>query len=214
MTRRLILLAFVALAALGLASTPQPAAASPMEREARAMIQRGADQVIVILRDTKLPLAERNRRFRALFVAYFNIPAIARFTLGRNWRTASKEQKDRYLEAFETFIVKTYAIQLGEYTDERFRIVATGPDGKGVIVVSEIVTKGGQKVALKWRLRKTKAGLRVVDVLVENISMALTQKQDFASVIQQRGGIDGLIAVLENKSALLSAKETARMSAR
>ncbi len=84
------------------------------------------------------------------------------------------------------------------------------PAKRGFVVGSQVVRPNQSPVELKWRLRKPKKGeLAVVDVVIENISMALTQRQEFAAVIQQRGGnLRGLISALREKIKDQDAKNT------
>ncbi len=198
--RNLRILSAAVLLSAALAWVPAPAPAADMEQDAMAMIQRVADTVIAILERKDISVEERDKRFQDLFVQNFNVRAIGRFALGRHWRKADKAKRQQYLQVFETFVVKTYAVRLGQYTGERFKVTGSVPDKRGVMVTSEIVASSGPPVDLKWRIRRAKGTLKVVDVVIENISMALTQRQDFASVIRQRGGtVDGLIDALKEK---------------
>ncbi len=190
------------------AAWPSTARAQNMEDEAREMVQVMADKVISILDRCDLSSKERDDRFRDLFITHFNVDGLGRFALGRHWRKANKAQRTAYLDIFKHFVVKTYAVRLGQYAGEKFEVLSAKPDGKGVAVTSVIVTPGGPPIELKWRVRKTKASLQVVDVVIENISMALTQRQDFASVIQRRGGrIEGLVTALRDKVRQLEEQE-------
>ncbi|MHA1538283.1 MAG: MlaC/ttg2D family ABC transporter substrate-binding protein, partial [Alphaproteobacteria bacterium] len=114
---------------------------------------------------------------------------------------ATPAQRKAYLDVFERFIVKTYTVRLGQYAGEQFKVIkAMGPDERGVYLVdSEIVRPERNKISLSWTIRRAKSGLRVVDIVIENLSMAQTQREDFAAIIRKRGSIDGLIAALEEK---------------
>ena len=67
------------------------------------------------------------------------------------------------------------------------------------VVDSIIVDKDGQTVSVQWRLRLREEGLRIVDIIVEGVSMAITYRQDYASVIRQNGGLNGLMAELRRQ---------------
>jgi phospholipid transport system substrate-binding protein len=178
-----------------------PGARAQSAQDAGAMVSNLANRALEILGDKSIPLAKREADFRVLFAKNFHIRSIGVFVLGRHWRRATPAQRKAYLDVFERFIVKTYTVRLGQYTGEKFKIIkAVGPDDRGVYLVdSEINRPNRNKISLSWTLRRAKAGLRVVDIVIENLSMVQTQREDFAAIIRMRGSIDGLIAALEEK---------------
>lgn len=209
-TRRFILTCTVVLA-LGVVWQPGRSAAS-IEDDATAMVQNLADRALVILGDEDMPRGPREKQLRKLLLDNFNVRAIGRFVIGAYWRTASKERRAEFLKVFETYVVKTYTVQLAQFAGEKFKVLSAVPDKRGVLVTSQVVPPNRAPVDLKWRVRKSKTrGLQIVDVVVENISMALTQRQEFASVIQKRGGsLKGLIEALHEKNKQLEAKDRAK----
>jgi len=148
---------------------------------------------------------EKTRRFRALFKDGFDIPAISRFILARNWRRAKESQRQEFIDLFEDVIVYTWSRRFSEYGGQTLEIRGTTPDGEtGTIVDSDIVDAKGQTVTVQWRLRMRDEGLRIVDIVVEGVSMAITYRQEYASVIRQNGGLNGLLAELRKKINSLS----------
>ena len=209
MVIRRFVAAIAVIVAFAVSAPPSKAAASAeMIAQGRAMIQGIVDEVVSLLDRKDITIAERDKRFQVIFRKNFNVPALGRYALGRYWRKASEAQRAEYLKVFERFVVKIYSVRLGQFAGEKIKIVSARPDTKGVVVESEIITGDSKApIVLKWRIRETKSGLKIVDVVIENISMALTQKQDFASVMRQRNdGIDALVAALERKIKALDAK--------
>ena len=178
-----------------------PGARAQSAQDASAMVSSLANRALQILGDKSIPLAEREANCRVLFTENFHNRSIGVFVLGRHWRRATPAQRKAYLNVFERFIVKTYTVRLRQYTGEKFKIIrAMGPDERGVYLVdSEINRPDRNKISLSWTLRRAKAGLRVVDIVIQNLSMAQTQREDFAAIIRRRGSIDGLISALEEK---------------
>ncbi len=205
-TRRFVLTC-AAILVLGIVWQPRHSVAS-VEDDARAMVQRLADRVLEIVGDKEATFTKRETQLRKLLLDNFNVRAIGRFVVGSRWRTSSKAQRAEFIKVFETYVVKTYTVQLGQFAGEKFKVLSASPDKRGFLVTSQVVPPNRAPVELKWRVRKSKSGvLSIVDVVVENISMALTQRQEFASVIQQRGGtLDGLIEALREKNKQLDAK--------
>ena len=163
----------------------KPAKADP----AVAFVQRLGDKALSSLTASNIAPAEREARVRSLLRENFDINTIARFSLGTYWRTANEAEKRDFLNLFEDLIVKTYAQRFAEYSGQAFKVIDSEPAGsKDTLVHSQILQKNGPPVTVDWRIRPTGNSLRVIDVIVEDISMSVTQRSDFAAVIQQGGG--------------------------
>jgi phospholipid transport system substrate-binding protein len=144
---------------------------------------------------------QREERFRKILNAQFEVKLLARFTLGRFWRRASEEQRKEYTSLFEDFIVKAYAARFADYKGENFVVgKIRNINERDNLVQSEVVLTDGRKIPVHWRVRNGKA-FKIVDVLVEGVSMAITQRDEFSSIINQSGGkVDGLLAALRKKT--------------
>jgi phospholipid transport system substrate-binding protein len=149
-----------------------------------------------------LPKEERASTFQRLFDDNFDVPAIARFVLGAYWRTASEEQRQEFTKLFDTYIVRVYLVRFGEYTGERLKIMETRTLGENSsLVLTQIFRPGtAPPIHVDWRVDRTGTGLKITDVIVEGISMAIVERQEFASVIQ-RGGrqIEALFKLLRER---------------
>ncbi|MBI3517707.1 MAG: ABC transporter substrate-binding protein [Proteobacteria bacterium] len=194
---------FVLLALAWGAATPGPAAAEDFSKEAGAFVQSLGDQAIAIITDASLNAGDREQRFHQMFVTSFDVPAIGRFVLGRYWRTASDAQKTEFLKLFEDMIVKTYNNRFKDYKGEQFVITGARADADSAVVSTNVVSaqvRSGQPVKVEWRVLKPQGKLKIVDVVIEGVSMSVTQQQEFGSVIQRNGGqIDGLLATMRER---------------
>jgi phospholipid transport system substrate-binding protein len=194
---------FLALAS-GLAALPMLAAAQAATENGADVFVRGlGSDAIRLLSNKSLDEAQRESEFRRILLKGFDVDNISRFVLGRFWRQATEGQRIEYRRLFEDYIVKAYAVRLGEYSGETFVVKDARPAEDGDIVVySEIDRANGPPVRVEWRCRKTSEGYKITDVVVEGVSMALTQRQEFASVIQNGGGnISALLDQLRKKTA-------------
>ncbi|MDG2244137.1 MAG: ABC transporter substrate-binding protein [Rhodospirillaceae bacterium] len=145
---------------------------------------------------------EKIARFRTLFNDGFDIPAMSRFVIGRTWRRTSDADKEAFITLFEDVIVYTWSRRFSEYTGQTIEVRGTTRDGNtGTLVDSVIVDEGGQTISAQWRLRMREGGLRIVDVIIEGVSMAITYRQDYTSVIRQQGGMSGLLDLLGKQVA-------------
>ena len=187
-----------------LAPGAAPARADRVE-DGKSIVRSLSASVIEILR-RRGDASSQEAIFRKLFVRHFDVPRIGRFVLGRAaWAGATARQRAEFLNLFERYIARVYTIQLRRYSGERFRIVAAGPDRRGVFVTSRIVSpRTSRSFRLKWRMRPSNGTLKVRDMVFENISMSINQRREFAAVYRRRGGtMAGLLQAMREKMAEL-----------
>jgi phospholipid transport system substrate-binding protein len=146
---------------------------------------------------------QREARFRELFHEDFDVPTIARFVLGRYWRLATPEQQQEFVSLFAEYVTFSYSNRLSLYRGETLRVTGSRPVPDGSLVTSFILhTNGTAPARVDWRLTWTGGTYKITDVIVEGISMAVTQRSEFASVIRRHGGqVQGLLTLLRQKTA-------------
>lgn len=152
---------------------------------------------------SNLSEAQRESQFRALFDEGFDVPGIARFVLGPYWRTATDPQRQEFTKLFEAYIIHAYTVRFSAYSGQQLHVESSRPEGeKGSLVMSQITgANNSPPVKVDWRLAKIGPGYKITDVIVEGISMAITERQEFASVIQRGGGqVEALLKLLREKS--------------
>ena len=112
------------------------------------------------------------------------------------------------MSLFEDMIVQTYTTRFEDYSGQKLKVTGSEPSGStDYIVTSQVVQQDGPPVNLQWRVRK-KDSLRVVDVIVEGVSMSVTQRSDFSSVIQNGGGkLDALLSHLRDRKEAADSKK-------
>src|SRR5712692_3976832 len=170
-------------------------------QDARTFIGTLGQQAIEVL-GPGVPELQRQARFRELFRDDFDLPGIGQFVLGRYWRVATPQEQQDFLGLFQEYLVRAYSARLGEYGGEPFRVTGARPNGDETIVTSEIVRANGSRVALDWHLIGPNGRYKITDVYVGGVSMKVTQRDEFASVIQRNGGrVEALIAQLRQKLA-------------
>ncbi len=196
MRRSLLTAAFIVLAGALAPAIPAAAAADPT-----AVISNLGSRALEVL-GKNAPQSQRVARFRELLREDFAVPEIARFVLGRYWNVATEEQRAEFVKLFEEYIALAYSTRLAEYTGETFKVTGSRPDADGAIVSSQILRPAGAApVKVDWRLIGRNGAYKISDVSVDGISMAVTQRSEFASVIQHNGGqVQGLITMLREKT--------------
>lgn len=131
---------------------------------------------------------------------HFDFIRISAWVLGKHWRTASKEQKLRFVRAFRTLLIRTYGVALLDYTDQEIRYLPLrdDPTNGDVTVRSEVIQPNGGAVSLNFRLYKRNEAWKVYDISVDGISLVTNFRTSFATEIKQ-AGLDSLIQRLEDK---------------
>lgn len=182
----------------GLAIAALPAAAQAADHPAAKFIEKLGTSAINSLTAKEITTRERESRVRNMLRNSFDLQTIGRFAMGTYWKTATEKQKAEYLVLFEDMIVKTYAQRFAEYSGQSFQVAGAIPaNEKDSVVSSQIIQTDGPAVNLEWRVRNKGGAMKVVDVIVEGISMSVTQRSDFAAVIQRGGGnVEALIETL------------------
>ena len=173
--------------------------------DAAAFMKHLWDNAVEVLNNKSDP-AVRQARFRELFHADFDCPGIARFVLGRYWRNASEEEQQEFIKLFEDYVVFVYTARLSNFGGQTFKIRGSRSDGDGVIVSTDIFNPGNSSpLRIDWRLVTDNGVYKINDVIVEGISMMVTQRSEFASVVQRNGGqLRGLLTMMREKTALAS----------
>jgi phospholipid transport system substrate-binding protein len=178
-------------------STAGASTTSP--QEASKFLDTLASYALNVLRSSDLSFEAREAEVRGLLAENFDLPSIGRFVLGKSWRGASDEQKKEYQLLFGQFLTQIYAKRLGGYAGEAFKIVKANAYGKkDALVLTEIARPSGPPLKAGWRVRNSSGGLKIIDVMVEGVSMAATQRSEFGSVVKSHG-VDGLLEMLRLK---------------
>ena len=200
MLRRTFFIRFL-IAALVLCVPTAPVAVAATGAGADAFIKTIGKEAIESLTGKDLTDAQRESRFRAILNRSFDIKLIARFTLGRYWRIASPKQQKEYVRLFEDFIVQAYAARFKNYAGETFEVGQVRDiNDRDKLVSSDLILTDGRKIPVHWRVRGN-SDYKIIDVLVEGVSMAITQRDEFAAIINQKGGkVEGLLVALREKT--------------
>lgn len=165
-----------------------------------------ADRAITTLTAEGQTSEMRRDQFRNLFREGFAINGIARFVLGRYWRRATEDDRTEYLALFEDVIVNTWADRFSSYSGETFTVqtavdAPSAHEAENVAIVRSLFFSDPQTpIRIDWRVASRGNIYKITDVMVEGISMANTQRDEFASVIRSNSGqINALLEILRKK---------------
>jgi phospholipid transport system substrate-binding protein len=207
--RRSTYLAAAALVAAGyLIEAPVPAAAAPAAAQSAA--QESPSQVIQIAADGLLKALNADRqtyrnnpsKVQALVDQYI-LPHVdtrfaAQLVLGKYWRTATAQQRDRFINAFYHSMLNNYGTAIVEFTSNTLKVYPTrlSAGAQNATVRTEMARTSGAPVNVNYYMHMTPDGWKAWDVVIDGVSYVMSYRQDFGSQIAQQG-IDAVINRLE-----------------
>jgi phospholipid transport system substrate-binding protein len=166
--------------------------------QAKQHVQTTVDELMSLLRQPGSP-ESRAPQLRRIMETRGNLPQIAQFSAGRVWREMSPQQQQRFVDAFSTYVATTYARRFSEYSGNPDIFIGRVLDAgqKGFVVQSPIRQSSGEPIAVEWLVSDRGGKVQVVDIIIEGVSMATTQREEIASMFQRRGqDVDALISGL------------------
>jgi len=197
----------VLLTAALILAAPAAGLAADMPDEPDAFLMAVSDRAIEEILEPDISTEDRIEKFEALLEDAFDLEAVGRFVVGRAWRSATDEERERFLKLFKQFNVFNWGSRFDDYGGQRLHVTNVIPDGdKGHFVETRIGDQDGKPFVVTWRLRKRDEGLRIVDISVEGIWMSQTWRSEYASVLKETGGLDGLNETLEQRVAEMREK--------
>jgi phospholipid transport system substrate-binding protein len=130
---------------------------------------------------------------------HFDTNFSAQLVLGKFWRTATPEQRQRFIDAFYHSLLTNYGSALVDFTADRLKIFPTkvDPAAERATVRTEVKRSNGDRVSVNYYLRKTKEGWKAWDVVIDGISYVNSYREDFGPQIESQG-IDAVIKRLES----------------
>ena len=160
--------------------------AADLASDAKGFVQAMADDAIVNLTAPDIDRTERKERLHGLMQKYFFVPGIAQWVLGRFWRKATESEQNEFLKLFEGLLVETYVDRFATYNGETLKISKSDVRSEKDVIVSSTLKRpeGNKDIQLDWRVRNLDGSFKVIDIMVEGVSMGQTQRAQFASAIK------------------------------
>jgi phospholipid transport system substrate-binding protein len=204
--RTFVLAAGLATAGLGLAVAlaiaPAHAQSQPAEQGPQELMDSVAKRMLGALDENRAAIRKDPARVypivNEILLPHFDTDYAAQLVLAQHWRTASPEQRRRFVDALYTALLKTYGGALSDFTADRLKILPfRGDPAATQATVRTVVTRAnGQEIPVDYRLRKTANGWKAFDVIIEGISYVRNYRNDLGSEVSQKG-LDAVIARLE-----------------
>lgn len=185
-----------ALALMLAVAMPQAQAASA--DESVAFVREIVEEGIPSLTDESLPLEERKAELRRLVDHTFDVERVGQLVLGRYWRQATDEERTRFLELLEEYVVALYASRFDRLAGTDIEITGHDEREGRTLVRTAVSRQGASPAEVVWQVEQVGDRLAVTDLLIEGVSLVVTQRSEFGSVIERGGGqIQALLDRLE-----------------
>ncbi len=179
-------------------------AADPLDAP-QQVIQQTANQLQVSLQkpEYKDNFAKATTLVDQIINPHVDFDRVSMLVLGKNFKTATQDQRDRFKKEFRFLLVRTYTTAFTEYSDWKINYLPLEGDGndKKVMVKTEILQSGGKPVAVNYRMVQDGSDWKVYDILIEGVSLLQNYRTSFNDQIEQGQSLDQLIANLAERNA-------------
>jgi len=189
-------------AALLLFSLPAQAA----EMQPDELIKSTSEKVLSTLEQNREKFKQQpdeiNRLVNDIILPHLDFRAMSKLALGKNWRSASEDQQNRFVDAFKNMLIRTYSKSLTEYAGQEIVFLPYRPPAEGkrtVTVQTQIKQDSGPVIPIDYSLRIKDDIWKVYDIKIDGISLVTNYRNTFAADINQLG-MEGLIKKLLAKS--------------
>lgn len=167
----------------------------------RAVVQQTGDVVVTILRDKSLDTDQKRQKIEDVAARNFDFQTLSQLVLARNWKKLSPQQQQDFEREFRTHLSVTYGKNIESYNDEKLVITGDREEKRGDWTVTSIIDrKNAEDVKVDYRLRNKDGEWKMIDVIVEGVSLVANFRSQFQDIVS-REGPERLIQMLRDKNA-------------
>jgi phospholipid transport system substrate-binding protein len=178
-----------------------PHARAQAVEKASAFVQQTGNQLVGIVNGA-LSAAQKRQAITQILEGAVDVDEIARFCLGRFWRTASPDQQKRFVAAFHEVLVTNISSKLGEYQGVKLTVQHGRQQDDEAIVTTEVDRPNNPPTTVDWVIEAPATAPKIVDVVAEGTSLRLTQRQDYASYLTRNNNdVNALINAMKEQTA-------------
>jgi phospholipid transport system substrate-binding protein len=166
------------------------------------LVHKLTDAVISVLQQKDLSADAKRDKIRSIVEGFVDFPTMSRLVLARNWATLDDQKKKEFTEEFKRHLSVTYGRNVESYNNEKVQIVGDRDEGRGDWTVQTKILRpqGGGDILVDYRLRKIGDEWKVIDLVIERVSLVSNFRSQFQDVMAN-GGIDRLLKLLREKNA-------------
>jgi phospholipid transport system substrate-binding protein len=164
--------------------------------QAADFIRQAGKELASVVGDASAP-EEKRRRLQPFIDRVVDVPAVARFCLGRFWHLATREQQQEYVVLFHRVLMNNIVAHLGDYKQAKVAVAIGRPEirDSSILVPTTIEREGSPPARVAWVVERDGDTLHIVDVIAEGTSLRLTVRNDYAAFLSRHG--DNIIALID-----------------
>ena len=201
------LLAILALLAAAPGGADAPDGANAPGAKPQIVVETLHSELLGVMKEAAdLGYQGRFDRLSPVLGELFDIPFMAEKSVGRHWRKANEDDRERLLDTFGRFTVANYAGRFNGYSGQQFETLGAEPSIHGTVVVqTQLVETDGDIVQLNYRLRPVNGNWKIIDVYLNGtVSELALRRSEYSSLIR-REGFGALLTALDEKITTLAA---------
>ena len=169
--------------------------------QAVSFVKNVGDRLVAVINGPG-DAAQKRAALTPVVDASVDVEGVARFCLGRFWRTASADEQRQYIDAFHTMLVGNIAGSIGEYQGVRFNVGRAQHRADGEVVETTIERPNNKPSRVDWLIAEGAGAPRIEDMITEGVSLRLTERSDYESYLAGNGNsVRGLIDGMRKKAA-------------
>jgi len=167
------------------------------EKEAEQLVQSTTDNAKKIILDSNIKIADKKKKIEAIALDVVDVDGLGRFAIVASKKDLNESQLKKYTEIFKVFFAKNISSRLQNYSDQNITVTGSKKISDNYVLVNSkmVSKKDNQEVKIDWRVFNINNKLVIRDLVVEGLSLAKTQREEFGSILASKG-FDGLIANL------------------
>lgn len=169
------------------------------------LVQKVTEEVLATIKsDKQLQAGDRRKALKLAeekVLPHIDFEEATRLAVGRAWKQATPEQKKKLVDEFRQMLVRTYSNAIEGYQGQTMKVLPSRgkQGGEDATVRAQFIRAGGQPLPIEFQTRKTEKGWKIYDISVEGVSLVLTYRSEFDTVVKQ-GGIEALLKRLGEKN--------------
>ena len=169
--------------------------------EPKSFVNELVNEAINILSDKNLNIDDKKKFIEKIALENVDIPALGLYTLGELRKSSQESDLIKYQETFEKYFLKTLKSRLDDYSSSKFEVLSSDKKSSNYTIVSSKISSddGKPEIKIDWRIYTKNPDKPLIrDLIVEGLSLARTQKEEFSSILSSNNNdINALILKLE-----------------
>lgn len=168
------------------------------EENIQSFLQNVTDSSLAIIKSDEADESKKEEGLTVLFLDSVDTRYVGRYVLGKYWKSLNEDKQQHYLDLYTKFVISSYVPKFREYSGEKVAIDSVTKDGKGYLVKSRVIREPAANISVDYKVYKKNGKYQIYDIIAEGISLSITQRSDFSSMISRKS-LDYFLERLEKK---------------